>query len=335
MVGKSERIEVLDGWRAPAAIMVAVAHLTSNYGIGILGVQIFFAISGFVICRGLIHESSKFGRVSLSAFYIRRAFRILPPLMFYVAVIMLLTDVGLLPDQAKMVLRALTFTCDLPGENCGGWLGQHTWTLSAEEQFYIVIPALFIVLGNLRRSVFSATAISLPFVVIALFFMKFHDAALFLSSFVTICFGIACALNEEVIRKISASAPRLIVIVSAAALLILTQYPTSKTATTLQLLFLGPLIVFLLTRTMTTSSPFSRFLESSPMRQIGFASYSLYLWQEPATMPASEGHSKWLSVTMFAVVLAFALISFHFVERHLIEAGRSIVARRRTAPQAL
>lgn len=52
-------------------------------------------------------------------------------------------------------------------------------------------------------------------------------------------------------------------------------------------------------------------------------------------MPASEGHSKWLSVTMFAVVLAFALISFHFVERHLIEAGRSIVARRRTAPQAL
>ncbi len=86
-------IPTLDGWRAIAILLVLIDHASRSLnlpgsvrailgigrsGIGGLGVDIFFGISGFLICSKLLQEE-RVGGISLTSFYIRRAFRILPP----------------------------------------------------------------------------------------------------------------------------------------------------------------------------------------------------------------------------------------------------------------
>src|SRR5450432_1807555 len=91
----AERIDVLDGWRAVSVAIVIFSHLILEsslsiredtsfearkiyiplfQGLGYVGVEILFFISGFVICRGLLNEAELFHRISWSAFYVRRAF---------------------------------------------------------------------------------------------------------------------------------------------------------------------------------------------------------------------------------------------------------------------
>ncbi len=85
---KSGYIPSLDGWRAIAVSLVIMSHIpirSRNYGylihfVGTLGVDLFFAISGILICSRLLDEELRHGSISLKGFYIRRTFRIFPPL---------------------------------------------------------------------------------------------------------------------------------------------------------------------------------------------------------------------------------------------------------------
>ena len=160
--GISPRIAPLDGWRAISVALVIFSHLAVSSSIAIhfpgelgravitpflhecgnLGVNIFFVISGYVITSGLIREYTRSGQVSLRNFYLRRVFRILPPLIMYVFAVLLLAELGVIPPQATGAVNALTFTCNLNLYGCGGWFGGHTWSLSYEEQFYLIIPIM-------------------------------------------------------------------------------------------------------------------------------------------------------------------------------------------------
>jgi peptidoglycan/LPS O-acetylase OafA/YrhL len=116
-MGSDNRIEVLDGWRTVSVVLVILSHVllysgvrladTSSFAarkiydplivsLGGLGVNIFFVISGFVICRGFLKEVGETGRVSLLAFYVRRFFRIVPPLAVYLAVLVTLAWLGVI-----------------------------------------------------------------------------------------------------------------------------------------------------------------------------------------------------------------------------------------------
>ncbi len=108
-------IPTLDGWRAIAIMAVIVCHgsgqLFSAAGrfpnpqwlrltdYGALGVDVFFGISGFLICTRILQDKDGLGRISLRSFYIRRAFRILPPYLLHLAVLGLLTTAGILTVQ--------------------------------------------------------------------------------------------------------------------------------------------------------------------------------------------------------------------------------------------
>jgi peptidoglycan/LPS O-acetylase OafA/YrhL len=106
-----DHIPTLDGWRAVAIILVLAHHFLTSfcapegpqpnpslYAFGdtlAIGVDIFFVLSGYLICTRLLEERARWGRISLKAFYVRRAFRILPPYLLYMIVLGALAALGL------------------------------------------------------------------------------------------------------------------------------------------------------------------------------------------------------------------------------------------------
>lgn len=217
----AERINALDGWRTISIGLVIFSHIflysNGRFGsngelarlfynpvldeLGFLGVKIFFVISGFVICRGLVQERAKRGRISLLGFYIRRFLRIIPPLFLYVASIYCLAHFGLVERQATAVTRALTFTCNFPNVDCGGYLGAHTWSLSVEEQFYLVIPILLSLITLPSRLFVLLLIVVMPLTVISLSILNHSAAAQFVSQFLPISIGVACALHEDWVKR--------------------------------------------------------------------------------------------------------------------------------------
>ena len=168
----------LDGLRAIAVGLVVLFHLQlPGLGAGFLGVDVFFVISGFLITTLLLIEHERTGRISLSAFWARRARRLLPALalvMLTVAVVTLLTAT----DSQKVSLRGdLLATIFYVGNwhfigtstyfaSTGGESPLlHTWSLAIEEQFYLFWPLLVIgtalVLVRTRRAIIVLSAVGI------------------------------------------------------------------------------------------------------------------------------------------------------------------------------
>jgi peptidoglycan/LPS O-acetylase OafA/YrhL len=143
------RIDWLDGWRAIAVVIVILAHLGglehwTSAPPGKLGVFIFFGISGFIVTRLLLGERARTGEINIPAFFIRRAARILPPLLLYLAIC-----VAIGQASAGAAVRAVLFTCNVAkGPWDCGWTFGHTWSLSFEEQYYLIVP--FLLAGRAR-----------------------------------------------------------------------------------------------------------------------------------------------------------------------------------------
>ena len=154
----ADRISSLDGLRALSigAMLFAHASKTGSFpgwlggnSSGKLGVRVFFVISGFLITSLLLKEFSKTGRVSLKAFYLRRAIRILPVYYCYILAVGLISWLGLRVIPPVNFFSAGLFVTDLWGEWYAPqyWPLAHTWSLSIEEQFYLTWPALLAFLG--------------------------------------------------------------------------------------------------------------------------------------------------------------------------------------------
>jgi len=149
-------LPTLDGWRA-LAILAVIFHHANLFSAGPLsdqwifqngyeGVDVFFAISGLLICWRLLDEESRRGRISLRNFYIRRAFRILPPAVIYLIAIAILSAIGLIHASAKELLASLLFfrnyLVQLGHFSVSPWFTGHFWSLSVEEHFYLLLPGL-------------------------------------------------------------------------------------------------------------------------------------------------------------------------------------------------
>src|SRR3954451_1728218 len=164
----------IQGLRAVAVAVVVVCHFwPAALPGGFVGVDVFFAISGFLITSHLLREVARTGRVSLAAFWARRARRILPAALLVLALCALAT-LAFVPEvhrqQFFAEIRASTFyvqnwelahsAVDYFAAGDGPSPVQHFWSLSAEEQFYLVWPVLILgaaALGG-RRRIFTALA---------------------------------------------------------------------------------------------------------------------------------------------------------------------------------
>jgi peptidoglycan/LPS O-acetylase OafA/YrhL len=160
---RSARIPSLDGLRAISIVLVVISHAARTRGFpslgrmawltekcGEFGVIIFFVISGFLITSLLLREIAANGRISLRDFYLRRSCRIFPVYFVYLAVILMLAALGFVVLRPNDALFALTLTMNYHYDR--SWITGHAWSLSVEEQFYLLWPAVMAFGGPRRRA---------------------------------------------------------------------------------------------------------------------------------------------------------------------------------------
>jgi peptidoglycan/LPS O-acetylase OafA/YrhL len=167
------RIPSLDGLRAISIVLLMYAHAMGTRGfpallgrrgtpldhVGSLGVRVFFVISGYLITHLLCTEFERTGTLSIRGFYERRAFRILPAYLALLAVIAGLAAAGHIALHDGDLLHALTFTTNF--HFARSWYVGHTWSLSVEEQFYLLWPAAMLYAGRRRALRVALAALAL------------------------------------------------------------------------------------------------------------------------------------------------------------------------------
>ena len=153
----------LDGVRGFALISIMVFHsfLNTSHPVPVPGsfvsVDMFFALSGFLITTILAQEWLAKGRIDLLAFYIRRALRLFPALIVFLLLMGIFSYLGVFVGDMSFVRRQVVWTA-LYGQNWhevfepGLSALSHAWTLSVEEQFYVLWPLVLWGLLALRRS---------------------------------------------------------------------------------------------------------------------------------------------------------------------------------------
>lgn len=330
---ETQRYQALDGIRGVAILLVLVSHARTAKGmpdypqwywhladVGNLGVRIFFVLSGFIITHLLLREAHRTSNISLRAFYIRRAFRITPPIIGMMCVVGLGVWLGYFEVPRRQLLMILAFVGNYATVH-NGWTIGHLWSLAVEEQFYLLWPAvlactvrkpqlryLFIMVSFLLAPTMRALNVlygaGTPFG-----FFENSDA-LAMGAFAAL---VLVDSNFARLRRILETVPSLL---SAAMIVVLQLDPVSDLARAairnpLIHLFLAALIL----RVIRSEPDLGmRILSSPPLVFIGTISYSLYLFQQPAlNQPPAPGMIgvPWSILAAFI----FAIASYYFIER--------------------
>ncbi len=314
---------------------------------GFIGVDIFFVLSGYLITNLLVQERATSGTISLGAFYARRARRLLPASAL-VIVVTLAASIVIMPTlrHHSISLDAIASTLyvenwrlagqavDYGAAETGVSPLQHYWSLSVEEQFYLVWPLLMLLVmrgargfvrsGRYRRRLMSVMAL----VVVATFVYSIIDSyrapnpAYFLTLNRVWQFGLGglLAVWERSRRAIgrrtaSALAAAGVVTLIAAAVLIDTEAPypglsaLAPAAGTLAVLAGGA---------AASTTRAGKLATSKPILRIGDLSYTLYLWHWPMLVLADELLDGLTTPVALVIVVASvipSLLTERLVER--------------------
>ena len=336
----------LDGWRAVAILGVLKGH-SQPWHIGRIsssqipfggerGVQLFFALSGFLICTRLLREEQGFGSISLRSFYTRRVFRIQPAALTYLAVLSLLMLTGILPAVWSGVAGAALMIRNFYPMHAPSWDTAHFWSLAAEEHFYLFLPAFLVLCKRNRLAIMSALVVVCEVwhvVVLHTPKLQITTPPNYLRTDMVIGgIFLGCVFALALMRpKLSAFASAYLhpwvawlytgIVFARLALhhsntdhaLLITVYPVLIAATA-----------------MHPESWTTRFLELAPVRFVGRISFSLYLWQElfldPFVHPAAHSFRSH-GVLCLCASFACAIASYYLIETPMIRRGHRIAKR--------
>lgn len=315
----SGRIDGIDLLRGVAIGLVMLRHAWPSVfpGAGVVGVVMFFALSGYLITGLLVDELERTGRVDLRRFYVRRARRLVPALLLLVAgvvvVTLLLDPLGDRGELGKTVLVALTWTGNLPFGHASD-ATFHLWTLATEEQFYLLWPAVLVVAfarGRVRLALLLvAVACLLACVATLVWLREAPDLAYSLPTSWAVCFVIGGAVRILGRRVV---VPAWAVPVALVGLAVLSVVPLRGHALTY--LAGGPAIaaltaVLLLSwRTWTDVTGPARALVV-----LGTVSYGAYLWNYPLTLWLRPSLDGLAGPVALALTLVMAALSWRLVE---------------------
>jgi peptidoglycan/LPS O-acetylase OafA/YrhL len=325
----------IDGLRAVAVLAVIAAHLPEKFlPSGFLGVDVFFAISGYVVSASLLNQR----RTQLPRLYVgflaRRIKRLMPALTLCVAVtgiVVLATDpfprhsiqtgLAALFGFANIVLFVFELDYFSPSSMFNAFT--HTWSLGVEEQFYVVFP-MFVWLFYFRThsNSFKALAVAMilgGIVSVTMFAWLYEDhqaAAFFLMPARIWELGIGALVflasrrtQSERLQMILRRLSPFTLAALIACFLVPEHYAMLAT-----LAAVGLTGLLLATDGHT---PAARLLTLPPVVYTGKISYSLYLWHWPIIALAPIVLSTaWRSSALYVVATAIAaVVSFHFVEK--------------------
>jgi peptidoglycan/LPS O-acetylase OafA/YrhL len=350
-------LPTLDGWRTIAIALVLFSHASDSLQIalhstlfahsdelkkiGLLGVQLFFGLSGFLITSKLIDEELRHGKISLYSFYIRRAFRILPASVFFLTVAGLLALGGIMEVSLGRWISTLLFSANYTSAEPSWYLG-HFWSLAVEEHFYFLWPAAFLFLRVTSKRVALAIFLALFVAAWRAVDFKFQitgsSAAIFWGrtdiQADSILWGVLLALlyGDPVWRSrlqkfysLSAAWPLLVAVLFGLEFIPKLNWKIEFSLLTVRSI----LIPMVLLGTVIHSSKLpGRILETSVFRWIGRLSYSLYLWQQ-LFLVWNENRVPYLSVWQsfpvnLLAVFVCATLSMLLIENPLIAIGHRI-----------
>lgn len=338
----------LDGLRGVAIIGVLLFH-TGNLGGGFLGVDLFFALSGYLITGLLLREVDATGRVCPVSFWGRRLRRLLPALVVVlVCVTLAVWAVGppqllrtALADGPWVQLNLVNW--HLLVESAGYWnrfgserVFEHLWSIAIEEQFYLVWPLLvaLIGLGGKRvgdRVALLATVVSLASLVWMAVLVDPADPTRVYTGTDTRAFSlllgalVATARVRDLLGRAIERAPQAVSAATVAMVAAVGALWLLADGTTSSWLYQGGLFAHALACALliglcaqAPEGPVSRLLAWAPLRWTGTVSYSLYLWHWPVIVllsPEATGLSHWWwTALVCAVSTCLAVLSTHLVE---------------------
>jgi peptidoglycan/LPS O-acetylase OafA/YrhL len=336
MQAGSRNIPSLDGLRAVSVLMVIAAHMSGSLARlipfvpfwlylvwGALGVQTFFVISGFLITHLLLKELNASGTISLKRFYFRRALRIFPAFYVYMAVALAVTLAGWAAGNLQAFVVAGTYTQNYLGG--GSELLEHTWSLSLEEQFYLLWPATLVFLGTRKSSKLAVWVILLSPVsrIVTYYLAPNHRAllgAMLHTGLDSIMFGCLLAILwrnprfnqivQPVVRGWAAAIAAAFVL-GLGPVLLQARFRGSYSLVfglTLNAICLSLILLYVV---RVPGSAVGRLLNTAVLRHLGVISYSLYLWQQMFTGVNSVRFFPW----SLPAILACAELSYWLVER--------------------
>ena len=334
----------LDGWRAIAVMMVVIGHASSTINnqsllyklidlfiYANLGVKIFFFLSGFLITTLLIKEYIKFGKINIKFFFIKRILRIFPVLYLFIIVLIIINAIFKLEISFDNFLAAALLYSNFKMQS-GGWFTGHIWSLSVEEQFYLIWPFLFVFMHNKLYQFCITVILIVPCLRVYWYFYPNNFQVTlgpFLSYAETIFSGSFTAILSFKNFISSSSKIWSVKWLSIIAILILI-FLNFLIRNGIAGIFILPLhstinnllLVFLMINTLiNTKTLLYKVLNHKVMVQIGIISYSLYLWQQlfivPMDVYADKVHWSIFPLNiLFSLVTAY--ISYHYFEVYFL-----------------
>ncbi|MFS8097477.1 acyltransferase [Lentzea alba] len=319
-----KRIAGLDVLRGIAILLVMLRHAFPDVfpGAGVVGVVVFFTLSGYLITGVLQRELATKGKVDFKKFYLRRARRLLPALIALTVIFAIVTLVfdplGERDKLVRTVAVLLTFTGNLPISGVSP-AAFHGWTLATEEQFYLLWPAL-LAFAWTRNKVGAALAVTALAALAActatlVWLWPNADNAYALPTSWFVCFVIGAA-----VRLKGKDVPRWAVPVALVGLAVLSVIPLRGHALTY--LVAGPAIagctaVLLLTwsKWETVSTPLR------PLVALGVVSYGAYLWNYPLTLWLRPELGAAAGPIAAVLTIVAAALSWRYVEEPVMRRG--------------
>ncbi len=334
----------IDGLRAISIIAVIFYHapikkLNDIFGGGYIGVDIFFVISGYLITSIIYKELIETGNFSFKNFYERRVRRIIPPLVFVCFITLPIAWYYLLPfsiiELSKSIIYSLGFSSNFYFYFSGQEYGApnslyipflHTWSLSVEEQYYIIFPILFLlifkyinkyILHSLLFFLFLSLIISQygskNFESLNFYILPTRAWELILGSIIA-HFHLKSNfnINNKFILNFIPFVGLFLIFYSFIYFNNETLHPSIITL--IPTIGISLIIMFFHEETYVT-----KILTFKPLVFIGLISYSLYLFHYPIFAIARYAELEIQSITgnivLFLVIINLSLISYFFIEK--------------------
>ena len=339
----------LDGVRAFCILFTVCNHAPGmpSWINGSVGVDVFFALSGWLITWLLMSERQSTGGVDLRAFYIRRVFRIVPLYLLavglYCAASILMLALRNPQDWAQFksaLPYLLTFNSEYRSAAAGDIFG-HAWTLGIEEKFYIAWPAAVFLAG---RRVWPAFVVA---VVVSLVLIWISGGSAYtLRGYIGLGFGAALAVaasrNLELMRVLSA--PMIGVVALAAMVVAYVGSIFIPQAYAWNLLISFSSAFFIAALWFNGNTHLARALSLKPLEFAGKLTYGMYLLHVLSFNAVSLAFNKMVGsayphffvlVIGYLLTLAGAYLLHLLVERPLIGMGRRIAKARSGASTKL